>query len=59
MKDLPNVEEMRCDHVEPCQPVGLAVGSITFAPNKDAPCYDPAVVLAQSDEARGQVVQDV
>ena len=28
------------------------VGSITFAPNKNAPCYDPAVVLAQAEVER-------
>ena len=52
MKDLPNVEAMRCEPVEPCHPVGLTVGSVTFGPNKDAPCYDPALVLAQSEVER-------
>ena len=57
MDKLPYVEVMKSrdfdtDLHDPMPVLPGVVGSITFAPNKDAPCHDPAQVLAQSEVER-------
>lgn len=57
MKDIPNIEVMRSrdfdtDLHDPMPIMPGIVGSITFNANKNAPCYDPALVLAQAEVER-------
>jgi len=58
MDKLPNIEVMRItrpfddDLHEPTPVLPGVVGSITFGPNKGAPCYDPTLVLAQAEVER-------
>lgn len=55
MDNLPNIEVMKSRDFDTDlhgpAPV-LTVGSITFGANKEAPCHDPALVLAQSEVER-------
>lgn len=38
--------------VQDLQAVGMMTGSITFAPNVNAPCHDSALVIAQAEVDR-------